>query len=158
MVVWSEVVQAPAWQRQRWPFEGPSLCLLAAVLQSQAGRKLRGTGQHSHFSGQETEPREARGKSEDTDSEALLLCSFAAPSREEVWLWFRLHSSVRGFKWNPKGYNGPQCQSTLKCAKCTSRSHPPGHSPQPLSMHGRLRRTCDLPVVTQLVSGYRGQD
>lgn len=52
-------------------------------------------------------PGEAQGESKDTRSEALLLCSFVVPSREGVWLCFQLHSKARGFKWNPKGYNGP---------------------------------------------------
>lgn len=102
--------------------------------------------------------RRGSGRVRGHRSEALLLCSFAAPSREEVGLRFRLLSMVRGFKWNPKGYQWATMSEHFKMCQMHFQITSSWTLTQPLSVHGRPRRSCDLPVVTRLVSEWRGQD
>lgn len=77
---------------EHWPLESPTLCLLAAVPQSRACGTFAQEGTLEEKANnlisqvRKLRPREALGESEDTQSEALLLCSFGAPSRDRVWL------------------------------------------------------------------------
>lgn len=87
-----------AWSGGALALRGPGLRLLAAALQSQAGRNL-GEQANTHFSGEETEARRGSGESKDTDSEARLLRSFAAPSREG-------HGFGVGCTPQPEDFNG----------------------------------------------------
>lgn len=120
---------------ERGPFETPGLGLVAAVLQSQAwstcGQEGTSAGKTKTLISQVRKLRPGRlRESPRTQSEALLLCSLFAPSREGNGLDFGCtpHS---GGKWATMLEHFKMCKTHSQITSCWTLTPAPEHTREP---------------------------